>query len=138
MWAGISERGRTGIWVFDGIMKKELFVEILDGTLLPFVRDIYPCGHKFMQNNDPKHTCGYADQRMKDNGINWWKTPAESSDLNCIENLWHELKEYVRREVKPKSKDELIAEVVEFRSTVDKNKCIKYIGHLRKVIPKVI
>ena len=75
---------------------------------------------------------------MKDNGINWWKTPAESPDLNPIENLWHELKEYIRREVKPKTKDELIAGIIEFWSTVDKNKCIKYIRHLRKVIPKVI
>ena len=31
-------------------MKKELFVEILDGTLLPlnFVKDVYPSGHKSM------------------------------------------------------------------------------------------
>ena len=59
VWAGISEHGRTGICAFEGILK-ELFVEILDGTLLPFVEEIYPSGHKFMQDNGPKHTSGYA------------------------------------------------------------------------------
>ena len=64
-------------------------MEILDGTLLPFAKDVYPSGHKLMQDNDPKHVSGYAGQWMKDNGINWWKTSVESPDLNPIENLWH-------------------------------------------------
>ena len=66
MWAGISKRGRTGICIFDGIMKKELFVSILDGTLLPFINDVYPDGHKFMQDDDPKHMLGYAKQWIDD------------------------------------------------------------------------
>ena len=62
----------------------------------------------------------------------------ESPDLNPIENLWHELKEYIRRSVKPRTKEELIDGIKEFWSTVDAAKCTKYIRHLRKVIPKVI
>ena len=73
-----------------------------------------------------------------DNGIEWWKTPPESPDLNPIENVWYELKEYIRREVKPKTKADLIAGIKEFLGTVDTQKCQKYIGHLKKVIPKVI
>ena len=45
MWAGISKRGRTGICIFEGIMKKELHVSILEGTLLPFISDVYPEEH---------------------------------------------------------------------------------------------
>ena len=37
--------------------------------------------------------------------------------------------------MKPKMKEELIQGIVEFLGTVHKNKCLKYIGHLRKVIP---
>ena len=58
--------------------------------------------------------------------------------MNPIENLWHELKEYLRRVVKPKTKDQLISGIFEFWETVDNEKCKKYIGHLRKVLPKVI
>ena len=70
--------------------------------------------------------------------VNWWRTPPESSDLNPIENVWHELKEYLRREIKPTTKAELIDGIRQFWSTVDAAKCCRYIGHLKKVVPKVI
>lgn len=110
---------------------KKLFVCILEGTLLPFVTTIYPDQHRFMQDNDPKHTSGYASDWLKDNSLNWWKTPAESPDLNPIENLWHELNVFIRREVKPKTKDELVQGIIQSWRTVDVCKCLKYIGHLK-------
>ena len=45
---------------------------------------------------------------FSEEGINWWKTPPELPDANPIENLWHELKEYIRQEIKPSTKVELI------------------------------
>ena len=83
-------------------------------------------------------TSNYAKHFITANNINWWKTPPESPDLNPIENLWHELKGYLRREIKPTTKDALINGVKLFWKTVDVAKCTKYIGHLKKVIPRVI
>ena len=137
VWAGISKQGATGICIFQVTLVKELFVDILDKTFLPFIKDIIP-QHRFMQDNDPKYTSGYAKDWIEEKEINCWKTPPESPDLNPTENLWHELKEYIRRVVKPKSKEELVEGIKEFWRTVNVQKCNKYIGHLRKVIPKVI
>ena len=75
---------------------------------------------------------------MEEKGIYWWKTPPESPDLNPIEKLWHELKEFIRRVVKPQTKGQLMDGIEQFWQTVDVSKCKRYIGHLRKVIPKVI
>ena len=105
-------------------MKAPLYVEILKKALLPFLEHVYPRGMRFMQNNDPKHTSKLAQNWMKEQNFNWWKTPVELPDLNPIENLWHELKEYISREIKPKTKDdELVQGIVQFWNTVDVSKC---------------
>ena len=138
IWAGISWQGSTAVCIFEGKMNAALFVQILDRTLLHFIRDRLPDHHKYMQDNDPKHTSRLAQSFLADNDVNWWKTPPESPDLNPIENLWHELKEFLRREVKPHNKQELVDGILRFWKTVTIAKCRTYIHHIHKVIPKVI
>lgn len=67
---------------------------------------------------------------IQDNNINYWPTPAESPDMNPIENLWHELKHFLRTVVKHTNKEELVAGIQGFWDTVTPEKCRRYIGHL--------
>ena len=85
-----------------------------------------------MQDNDPKHTSLLARSFYTDEDINWWKTPAESPDLNPIENLWHELKEHLRSKVKPRTKDELVQGIRAFWQTVDATKCLRFVAQITK------
>lgn len=140
VWAGISKKGATGVCIFEGIMDSQLYCEILRRTLLPFIASHFPEpeSHRLFQDNDPKHVSRVAQEFYAASGINWWRSPAESPDMNPIENVWHELKEYLRREIKPTTKEQLVQGIKEFWGTVTPHKCCRYINHLRKVLPKVI
>ena len=78
---------------------------------------------RIMQDNDPKHTSRRAQAFMEKNGINRWRTPLESPDLNPMEDLWHELKFYLASRVKPQTKQQLVDGIRKFwteKLTADK------------------
>ena len=74
MWAGISRQGGMKICIFEGIMDADLYCNILQSHLVPFINAQLP-NHCFMQDNDPKHTSRAAKAFFEENGINWWPTP---------------------------------------------------------------
>ena len=139
VWAGISRHGATEICIFDGIMDADLFCNILESTLVPFIQEKLP-DYRFMQDNDPKHTSRRAQAFFEEKNINWWQTPPESPDLNPIEDLWHELKFFLESKVKPWNKQELVDGIKKFwTKKVSAEKCAKYIYHvLHKAIPAVV
>ena len=74
--------------VFEGTMNADLYINILDNFLVSFIEGVYPDCHKFMQDDDPKHTSRRSREFFKEKSIS---TPPESPDANTTENLWHEL-----------------------------------------------
>ena len=94
--------------------------------------------YRFQQDNDPKHTSRLVRAFLEEHNVNWWRTPAESPDLNPIENIWGSLKYFLRNHCKPTNLDSLLNGITEFWRTLTPEICTKYISHLCKVIPKVI
>ena len=107
-------------------------METLEKTLIPFVQKVYPNSHHFMADNNPKHNLIHTKKFLVNN-IKWWCTPAESPDLNPIENLWHELKEHIHWEKKPQRKEGKVEGINKFRETVNVNERSKYIHHVHQV-----
>jgi len=118
VWGGISKRGATRCIIFTDTMDAELYCKILEVGLLPFVRTAFAnTPYRFQQDNDPKHTSRRAQKFFQDNNIHWWRTPAESPDLNPIERVWSHLKQYLTHTYKPKSKTDLIEGIKQFWRT---------------------
>ena len=138
MWGGISKHGATNIVIFTGILNATRYTDILDAALVPFIEGHYPDGHRFQQDNDPKHTSRWAEDYLARKGINWWKTPASSPDLNPIENVWGSMKRYLRTYVKPRNATQLKYGIKEFWMTLTPQVCARYVNHLQKVVPKVV
>ena len=56
--------------------------------------------------------------------------------MNPIENVWHEMKCFVRRS-RPTNKEQLVAAITSFWQTMTAEKCGRYIDHLYTVLPEV-
>ena len=138
VWAGISKRGATKIVMFNGIMTATRYSDILSASLVPFLKGKYPHGHRLYQDNDPKHTSKYVQRFFVANRIQWWKSPAESPDLNPIELLWGSMKTFIRDKIKPKNLGQLKDGIRKYWTAVTPEVCTRYIDHLQKVMPVVV
>ena len=138
IWGGISARGATKVVMFTGIMNAKRLSAIYEAGLLPFVEERFPDSHRLYQDNDPKHSSKHIERFLAEKQINWWYTPPESPDLNPIELVWGSMKQFLRNSYKPRNLDELKAGIEKFWLTLTPQICRKYIGHLKKVIPKIV
>ena len=80
-----------------------------------------------------------AMEALQEESINWWRTPAESPDLNPIEIVWYMMKQHLRQHIKPTTLDELVAGIHAFWTEVlTIEKCNNLINHVHSVLPIVI
>ena len=84
VWAGMFAEDVMAIVIFTGILTATRYTDILDVVLLLFIEEHYPTHHRFQQDNDPRHTSRWSQDYFQEKNINWWKTPACSSDLKMF------------------------------------------------------
>lgn len=89
VWGAFCGHGVGRLRLIDGIMDKDIYLDILEEPMLHsadllFGREIW----LFQHDNDPKHTALCVKEWMVDNDVPLMPWPAQSLDLNPIENLW--------------------------------------------------
>jgi transposase len=97
-WGAICVHGVSDLVFIDGKMDSDVYIEVLKEGLLPMYRrhGLQLNDMTFQEDGDPKHQSSKTIKWKEKTGlkflINW---PANSPDLNPIDNLWAMLKKAI-------------------------------------------
>lgn len=98
VWACMSAAGVGNLQFIETTMDKTAYLEILKANLLQSaeklgIADVF----RFYQDNDPKHKAGIVQTWLIWNCPHVVHPPAQSPDMNVIENLWAILDTNIRK-----------------------------------------
>lgn len=135
-----SEKGFGNIYCFTNNLTGDLLCKIYETTLLPsagifFGKD----DHSWIlqEDNDPKHTCGKAQNWRTKNDVKRISWPSQSPDLNPMENVWAILKANIS-DYKPSSTKELIRIIKKEWKKLDKTFAENLVASMKNRISDVI
>lgn len=136
IWACITYDGVGTLTVVEGNVNAQGYINILDNNLWPVVVRHFPAGDFiFQDDNAPIHRAATVTRFKQQNQIRSLLWPAQSPDLNIIENCWYRLKRQLknRRDI-IRSKDQLALAIRD----IWLNTPVDYIRNLYSSIPRRI
>jgi transposase len=142
VWGCITYDGPGYICKIDSTLDKELYKTILETDLVESM-DYYGYQHKdviFQHDNDPKHTAKVVTEYLDKQPFETMVWPAQSPDLNPIENIWSlvKLRLFRNYDEPPKGKHHLWERVQEVWNAITPDECKKVIDSMPKRCSEVI
>ena len=93
VWGVINANGPGPIVRLQGQINSTKYINMLTEHFLPYFGQNLNDNLIFMQDNAPIHTAGNVKRFLDENDIPCLDWPAQSPDLNPIENVWHFIKQ---------------------------------------------
>lgn len=133
IWGCICYDGVGTLTSVNGNINSQKYIEILENNLWPVIVRHFPHGnYVFQDDNAPVHRSRLLSAYIEENGINATSWPAQSPDINIIENIWLRLKRHLQSiKNSINSQEQLITEVTQYW----KNIPVNYIRQLYDTIP---
>ncbi len=138
IWAAMSSAGVGPLCFLKSTVNAAIYQEILEHFMLPSADKLYgDADFIFQQDLSPAHTAKGTKSWFDDHGVTVLDWPANSPDLNPIENLWGIVKRKMR-DTRPNNADELKATVKETWASIPPQQCHKLITSMPRRIEAVI
>ncbi len=138
IWAAMSSAGVGPLCFLKSTVNAAIYQEILEQFMLPSADKLYgDADFIFQQDLAPAHSAKGTKSWFNDHGVTVLDWPANSPDLNPIENLSGIVKRKMR-DTRPNNADDLKATVKETWASIPPQQCHKLITSMSRRIEAVI
>jgi len=113
VWGCMSASGVGRLEVVSGMMNAIKYINVLEKKMLPSAQSLFSGTGNwiFQDDNAPCHRAKKVQRWYSSQHVERMEWPAQSPDLNPIENLWQRLGNIISKH-KPKTKRELTEQVI--------------------------